>query len=99
MKLTIKQQAELLEEEELLLGNTLLVLEETKILHMDSHGYNVTIAVVSCYKSGNYDSHYGFRYLANSDMNEYFDPAHLVKMKCEEVTIDQYTRQDGKDWE
>lgn len=98
MKLTSEQQSELLEEEELLVGQNLYTVEDVTILGMDSHGYNVNICTVSCLIKGKYRGDFGFKFRANSDEKDFDTLVELVRMDSKEVLITKYTRRDGKDW-
>ena len=97
MKLTAEQQSELLEEEELLVGQNLYTVEDVSILGR-LHGFNITICTVSCLVKGKYRGDFGFKFRANSD-DKYFETSvELVPMDSEEVLVTKYTRKDGKDW-
>ena len=96
MKLNKAQQAELLENEILYLGKTKLFIESVEIQHMDSHGYNVKVAVAKMIVNGAFDKLVGFKFKANSDEWELEDEVELVDVAPIEVI--RHYRLDGVDW-
>jgi hypothetical protein len=96
MKLNREQQEQLLDSEILHLDVTKLILESVEIQYMDSHGYNVKVAVARLLINNRLAKLVGFKFKSNADQSEFDDEVELVDVV--EVEVKRHYRLDGKRW-